>query len=79
MAIIAVMRGTIAFDRRATTVERVRHDNPRMRLYRFEVGSRSIFVAWLEPEKLMLSGEQEPSVESSLKIPSGWSANSEKS
>lgn len=50
------------------SVDHVQHDNSRVRKYRFEIGSRPLFVTWLEPEELVLPGEQEQTAEISLKV-----------
>lgn len=50
------------------SVERVRLPDQRIRLYKFARRGSPLWIAWLEPGKVILPGETEPSATFSLKI-----------
>jgi hypothetical protein len=52
-------------------VERVSETNPRLRVYRFRKGSSSAWVAWLDPNKLLLPDDAMPQAALILNVGSG--------
>lgn len=66
-AIQQVQRVIKGYDR----VERVSETNSRLRVYRFRKGSSSAWVAWLDPNKLLLPGDAVPQAPLTLNVGSG--------
>lgn len=50
------------------SVQRVRMTDPRIRLYKFVRGKYSVWIAWLEPSKVILPGDAVPAITLSLKM-----------
>jgi len=53
------------------SIERVEHPEPRARIYRVEGADGPFWIAWLDPGRVLLPDEDEPSLEATIELPPG--------